>query len=369
MNATDKMADALAERDIALMRLEASMIRDSTAALRELEKEAVKILKRIDPTEPAAELHRRRRVKMYIKEFQAATTSAFAGLRASTASTLTEVAVLESAALGATTNEALGVNLIRRGLTPKEARAIADNLIVEGAPLADQWRGQRAALIERNRRGLTRGLIAHDTLTQLTQRVRGTRELKFADSLMRTAERNAATLIRTSVATTANRARFETYQKNGDLIKGVQADNPLDDATSPICQARAGMGWIMPSGDPFPGTGAAGSFPGAPPWHFNCRTVLSPIFRRLSQLRREVPESTKDEMLRLTASGRATLDGKPGAGMDFHSWLSRRSERAQKKILGPGKWQLWKSGKITTSQFIDQKGRPLTLAQLKAIAR
>jgi len=35
-------------------------------------------------------------------------------------------------------------------------------------------------------------------------------------------------------------------------------------------------------------------------------------------------------------------------------------------VLGAGKWALWKAGKLSLSDLIDQSGRPLSLAELRA---
>ena len=139
----------------------------------------------------------------------------------------------------------------------------------------------------------------------------------------------------TGIQAATNISRFETYQANSDTVKMVQAINPLDSKTSPICQARAGRVWSMGDGRPL-GHGVE-RFPGPPPWHLGCRTTILPLGRRDTPVR----------------------------GQTFGGLLDSMPENRQKAMLGPGKFELWRNGDISMSDMIDQSGRPLTLNQLR----
>jgi hypothetical protein len=39
---------------------------------------------------------------------------------------------------------------------------------------------------------------------------------------------------------------------------------------------------------------------------------------------------------------------------------------AVRAVLGPGRYKLWKEGRISFSDLIDQRGNPMTIEQLKA---
>ncbi|MDD5723606.1 MAG: hypothetical protein PHY29_07710 [Syntrophales bacterium] len=49
-------------------------------------------------------------------------------------------------------------------------------------------------------------------------------------------------------------------------------------------------------------------------------------------------------------------------------FLNRHSKEYQDNLLGPGRAELWRSGKITLSDLVSQQGRPLSLSQLEALS-
>jgi hypothetical protein len=129
----------------------------------------------------------------------------------------------------------------------------------------------------------------------------------------------------------------------------------LDDRTSDICIAYDGAIWNL-DGEPIDGTNLP--FNGGPPRHWNCRSVLSPVTKSWQEMGIKAKE--------LSTGARAALDGEVPAETKFGDWLERRSEAEQDRILGTGKAELWRSGKISLSQLVDMRGKPLTLDQLES---
>jgi hypothetical protein len=255
-------------------------------------------------------------------------------------------------------NTSLGVNLLQ---VPTRARfAAMGNPIIEGKPASVWWKSQDQQLRGLYNQAIREGLDNEETIPQIMRRVHGTRKAGFKDGLMEISRRDAAALVRTSVQSVKNEARMTAFLDNTDVVKGVQAINPLDDRTSTICQARAGHAWLIPSGDPFPGT--TEHFPGPPPWHFQCRTDLNPILYPINQLK-GVSDGTKEKLG--DRSKKSRLTGEPADDLFYEDWLKRQSVERQKDVLGPGKWELWKDGDIGMSDLIDQSGNPLTLGELE----
>lgn len=60
---------------------------------------------------------------------------------------------------------------------------------------------------------------------------------------------------------------------------------------------------------------------------------------------------------------RASMDG-PTTGT-FADFLERKGEDFQNEVLGPGRAQLWRDGKITLQDLVNGRGNPLTLAELR----
>jgi hypothetical protein len=51
--------------------------------------------------------------------------------------------------------------------------------------------------------------------------------------------------------------------------------------------------------------------------------------------------------------------------MYYEDWLNKQSQATQQDILGPARWEMWDKGSVGLTDLVDQKGYPLTLAQLK----
>jgi hypothetical protein len=62
---------------------------------------------------------------------------------------------------------------------------------------------------------------------------------------------------------------------------------------------------------------------------------------------------------------RAAMNGEAAGNATYSDWLKSRSEEMQNDILGKGKAEMWRAGKITVQDLLDQSGRPMTLKQLQ----
>ena len=62
---------------------------------------------------------------------------------------------------------------------------------------------------------------------------------------------------------------------------------------------------------------------------------------------------------------RASMDGAVSDKMSFNDWLGTKSDAQQDDILGAGRAQLFRDGKITMRDLLDQSGRPLSFEDLQ----
>lgn len=267
-------------------------------------------------------------------------------------------------------NARIGVPLLTMGAPVEVLRALANDKIVQGRPAQEWWAQQENNIRGRFQNTIRQGIFAGETLGDLLRRVRGTRERHFQDGIMAMSTREASTLIRTSVQSVANAARYETLQANDDVIAGQQWLSTLDSRTTEICMALSGQAWDF-NGNPIGNT--TQPFPGPPPAHWNCRSTLVPVLKSWEQLAKEAKGDVKlakklDRLEKKIDKGtQASMDGKPvAADLTYEQWLEGRTEAEQKAILGPGKWELWKKGKIGLTDLVDQSGRPMTLEELRA---
>lgn len=325
MSATDKFEEAAAERLIDLERLIAGEFPYFRDRLIELENALVALLRASAPDEPARLGDRINRLKALTREADAIIGRTYSAMERRLDELLGELGedegdhIIELAAL-------LGFMGLKRRITATVAKARARDILIMAsrspATSGEWWMRQRRALREAYRDELRAGLIAREPLEKLIARIRGT---SAAPGPLRTTRRAAETLIRTSIHAMAEDARLETYRASPDKIRAVQATNEAP--VTAICQARAGRVWRLD--DP--------TFPGAPPWHPNCKSFLVPVMWG------ETP-----------ARGRTARE--IFAAMD----ADRRA-----KIVGKGKWELLEKKKITWADLIDGRGRPLTLKELR----
>jgi SPP1 gp7 family putative phage head morphogenesis protein len=294
---------------------------------------------------------------------------------------LRELADIQGKAVVNIGNKVLGGEVLTTAFTRKDLVTLANNEQILGGPAREWWGAQNRTLQRRFGNEIRMGVLGGETNQQLVQRIRGTATGKrvkifvrgkakfvpeFQGGIIQTSTRNANALVRTSVQSVSNDIMMQTYRENADVIKGVQALATLDNRTTEICMARSGAVWDL-DGVPFEDSPIQDPFPGPPPWHFNCRSVLIPITKSWEQLLEESGErKIKGLKEKIGPRTRASMDGQVSSKLNYERWLSTKSKAFQIDVLGPGKWKLWNEGKIGLAQLIDQSGNPLSLRQLRA---
>jgi hypothetical protein len=283
---------------------------------------------------------------------------------------MVDLAEFESQRARQLVNRQTHVPLLSVGVPFSVLKTLVNDDLVEGRPAKEWWAQQSDNLRGRFQLTMRQGVFAGETLEQLKQRVRGTKARNYHDGIMAITGRNAEALIRTSVQSVANAARHVTFKANNDVLAGFQALVTLDTRTSELCMARSGYAWDLDGNPLTPDTKE--QFPGPPPWHFNCRTVLVPILKSWAQLRNDAQE---DEELgkkldvaeeKIGAGTQASMDGQVAADLTYDDWLQQKPEENQIDVLGRGRWQLWRRDLINLQDLIDQRGKPVTLDELKA---
>lgn len=287
-------------------------------------------------------------------------------------STLIDLAEFEGARTRKLINAPIGVSLLNVGVPLSTLKALASDDLVEGRPAAEWWGQQADNLRGRFQQAIRQGAFAGETLDQLKQRVRGTKARNFQDGIMALTSRQAEALVRTSVQSVANAARHETFKANRDVLGGFQALVTLDNRTSELCMGRSGYAWDL-DGNPL-NEETTIPFPGPPPWHFNCRTVLVPVLKSWEQLQQDAQgdEGLGKKLDRVEEDigkgTQASMDGQVAADLTYDDWLKEKPDDVQIEILGRGRWQLWRRNLIDLADLTDQRGRPVTLDELKSVA-
>jgi predicted ABC-type ATPase len=231
--------------------------------------------------------------------------------------------------------------------------SVNSNVMIEGSPTADWWRGQAENVVEQFVSNVRLGLTAGETNEQITRRIVGS---SGEAGILDVATRDARTLVHSSIQTVANDARRKTFEANSDIIKGIKQVSTLDGHTTIICVSYSGASWNL---DYEPINGNDLPYNGGAPRHWNCRSAEVPITKTFAELGlagvKEPPVST-----------RASVDGQIAGDTTFEGFLRGKSIAFQDELLGAGRAELWRSGKITLRDLVSGEGNPLTLSELMA---
>lgn len=275
---------------------------------------------------------------------------------------MTEIADVEAKFAGASINKAVGVTLVTNQLSDEQVSSIASEVLIQGAPSKDWWDKQAKSVEGNFADEMRKGMMQGETLSQMVGRVRGVQGLSGVTApgagVMTRARKNAEALVRTSALTVAANARREIYAANSDVIKGIQQLSTFDDRTTVICVAYSGAAWdldLQPIGNAPP-------YNGGVPRHWGCRSVEIPILRSYAEILNDpdLPDPPEGK--------RASMDGEVAADKTFDEWLRDKEEEEPgfaRNLLGAGKSELWKAGKITLQDLVGPNGEEMTLAQLR----
>ncbi|GEM_PF-1551220 len=99
----------------------------------------------------------------------------------------------------------------------------------------------------------------------------------------------------------------------------------------------------------------------------NCRSTLVPLLKSWEELTGQtgLDAEIQKELRDVPRGTQSSMDGQVAESLTYEQWLKTKDDDFQREVLGPGKYRLWKTGKIGLKDLIDQRGHPLTLAQLK----
>ena len=225
----------------------------------------------------------------------------------------------------------------------------------QGVFLRQVWPELGAQRMRLVRRAIAQGFVENRTTAQIVRDLRGTRAKGYADGLVQRSRRDIEAVVRTAMGHYSGFVADRTAEANSDLIKAVQWSATLDLRTSETCRVRDGKLYEpvthQPIGHKLPWGGGPGRA------HWNCRSdqvFITKSWRDMGVNMDEVPAGT-----------RASMDGQVPAETSYGEWLKKQSAARQDQVLGPARGKLLREGKLTLEQMYSDKGRWLTLDELK----
>lgn len=329
--------DKITVKHIDLMRLAVGERKKALSLLEKMRKELIAKIATEDLT-----VFGKRRASQLLAEANAVIDDYYSQINAKISKTLDGLATHETEA---TTKIMVDAGLDAALPSQATMSAIVSDVLIMGAPSKDWWAKQsestQFAFAQQVRQGMAQG----ETNQAIIGRVMGIMDVR---------RRDAASLVHSSIMTVANDARLAVFKANDDINKGVKQVSTLDGNTSDVCIAYSGAEWDL-DGNPINGNDLP--FDGGCPRHFNCRSVLVPITKTFREIGLDIDE--------IAEGTRASDEGQIKASTTFTEFLSGKSKEYQDDLLGKGRAELWRDGKITLRDLLDQKGRSLTLAELK----
>lgn len=386
MPISEELAAAEISNALQLERVKLNLVNSALAILEKLQERLIADLSSNDPTEPAKKIYQQWRLEAAIANCKKVSGEYYGNISGRFKESAVELAKVNQTTFAKAIENLLGADIISVDLSAGVIKSIVEGSLSNGATTAEWFKRQSAKLTQDYSDTLTEGLASGESLSQLIRRVRGTREAAYADGIFGIARNNAASLVKTSTQSVLQDARFSLYKDNADLIKGVQWLSTLDRRTSGICKALSGSTWDL-EGNPISATGKLK----APPAHWGCRSTLLSLLKSWAELsnnpqmrlpgvgrgdfetlfRKKLAARglSNDKIEIAVSSARTRLNGKaiPG-GLTYSQWLKQQSPEAQKEALGAGRYELYKAGKIDTSDLINGQLRPLTIRELEKLS-
>lgn len=242
-------------------------------------------------------------------------------------------------------NTIVGIDLFKKLPTESVIKKIVNAPVFEGLTLKETFDKLDFNILYDMQSQIRLALLTGESIQQTKDR--------FYTLFNGKIDNNISTLVRTMTQTVVNQARAEFYKENEDIIKGYEHHSTLDLRTTAECGLRDGKQWDSEF-KPIKGNNFVFKWS---PLHYNCRSIILPItksYRELGFDIDEIPEGT-----------RASMDGQVPESTNFIDWIEKKSPEQQKQWFGAGKYELYKEGKITFSDLINQRGRPVTLKELE----
>jgi hypothetical protein len=242
-----QISDRLLRLQLRVGRVETGLRRDVFTQLAVLEQDMLAALKATDPTQFALLTRRRREVEVLMaEELEPLIQARYAHLADLLTATLVRLAIEEAGAVVEIVKDVTGDGTVEEPSARQLRTGVTQTLFPSASSPtdfsttgADWWARQGASLSQRLGDQLRVSVSLEESLTQMTQRVRGTSANGFQDGLMGKARQDASRLLTTQMTNTLGETRAAVAAANATRLV-LQHQSVRDSKTSLICIARDG---------------------------------------------------------------------------------------------------------------------------------
>lgn len=222
----------------------------------------------------------------------------------------------------------------------------------QGRLLKEAFRELGEARHRRMRDVIRTGFVSGKTAQDIVRELRGTKAKGYQEGFVQLDRTHLDTVVHSALSHTAATAREQFFEENKKVIASQVWLSTLDSRTSEVCIARSGKryttgGQPKPIGHAVPWCAPHGCGPGRA--HYRCRSVAIALLPGQEKL----------------LGQRSSIDGPVDANLSYQDWLSRQTDYTQNEVLGVKRAQLFRDGGLKLDRFADEKGRWLTLEEIK----
>lgn len=335
MSVNEDLADAAIDYRLDLLRFEAGVVAQLTAALESALSDVTRDLRRADTELRAGRIS---------EETRGLLNQRRVGLQDALAAVYLQSRDLLAQSLAATAQVGLYTaaeawKASTAGAGPEWVRPpIGDVLAALESPVGSRgWPTRLALQLQQLTDGITPALAAAAARGASVERI--ARELSHVQGLAGASRSALVSLARTEIQRVAAVAAEVSYAANADVLDGVEYLATLDSRTCLVCAPTHGQTYRLNEERP------------AIPRHPRCRCFYAPVTKSWAALG-------------LGPAQASLFDGKPSGGPTFEVWLERQPPATAEAILGSARAEAWREG-VPLAAFSDGR-TALSLADLQA---
>lgn len=242
----------------------------------------------------------------------------------------------------------------------KVVAGIKKKPVMGGMLFDDVWKNLAESTRNKALYAVRQGIEQGNTTAQIVAELRGKRarmpngSYEYVGGIVDEVRRNGIEANVRTIRSHVSQVAYEsTFSALGfDFVKDIAT---LDGRTTSTCRAIDGR--VQKISENMQ----------RPPYHMRCRTIQIGVDKdgNLSGKRpfvadtRSVKNIPKDE--------RGDIIGQVNANTTYPQWFKNQSAAFQKEVLGPTKYELYKKGGYSFDRFVDELGKPYTIAELRSL--
>lgn len=381
--ANEELFDAMLRHQVFLLRLAASVKRETTAILNRTERDiADKIrgaLFDVKGITPSAF----RKIALLQRDLERIRSKAWDDVEKLWVDELLDLARKEPEFTAGTLRTVSPVLLRLAMPTREDAEKIVAKLPIEGKTIKEWVAAAKQSDLDRIQTRVRIGVVQEDTAPQIARRVVGRSRLRGADGTTQTTRNHTGSIIATALIAIASRSREQFVVSNEALFTTEQFVATLDSRTTPICRSLDGKIFKIGEGPHLP-------------LHFNERSIRIPALDGAALGNRPARTFTQKQLLgefaeqeniksvssrgKLPFGMRGKFDafarvrmreltGLVPGRLTYGEWLKSQSAKFQDEVLGATRGKLFRRGELTLDKFVNRQGDEIPLRDLARLER